>query len=60
MPASDLAEQVFAQDPVEEYFINRITEEKYSPADLDEVVAGCNDINQEQRQRLHQLLSKYD
>ena len=52
--------EVFGIDPTEEDIIQRMTEEKYSPADLTEEVSKCENLNSQQRTQLLQLLQKYE
>jgi hypothetical protein len=39
--------------------IKRILDVKYEPADLEEVVANCTHLSEEEKEGLHSLLKKY-
>ena len=59
MELDQLAMQCLAQDQVEEDFIQRMTEQKYSPADLKEEVGKCSNLTPAEQGQLLHLLSKY-
>ena len=54
-----LIHKCFAQDQVEEDFIQRMTEQKYSPANLQEEVSKCLNLTADEQDQLLQLLHKY-
>ena len=54
-----LAMQCLAQDQVEEDFIQRMTEQKNSPANLEEEVGKCSNLTKHEQNQLLQLLTKY-
>ena len=54
-----LEQEVFGIDPTEEDIIEKMTEQKYSPADLPEEVKRCTNLTQGQQQELLELLTKY-
>ena len=54
-----LTHKCFAQDQVEEDFIQRMTEQKYSPANLQEEVSKCLNLTADEQHQLLQLLRKY-
>ena len=54
-----LTHKCFAQDQVEEDFIQRMTEQKYSPANLQEEVSKCLNLTADEQDQLLQLLHKY-
>ena len=52
--------ETFQQDQVEEDFIQRMTEEKYSPADLKKEVEKCSHLTSKEKSQLLNLLRKYN
>ena len=55
-----LERETFQQDQVEEDFIQRMTEEKYSPADLKKEVEKCSHLTSKEKSQLLNLLRKYN
>ena len=51
--------EVYAQESVEEDFIQRMTDQKYSPANLKEEVEKSTHLTHQQRKKLFTLLQKY-
>ena len=45
--------------PTKEEIIQRMTEQKYSPAELSQEVQKCTHLNKEQQEQLLKLLTKY-
>ena len=54
-----LEHEVFGVDPTEEDIIEKMTEQKYSPADLPEEVKKCTHLNSQQQQELLELLERF-
>ena len=54
-----LEEEVFGIDPTEEDIIEKMTEQKYSPADLPAEVERCTHLNNQQQQELLELLQRF-
>ena len=54
-----LEQEVFGMDPTEEEIIQRMTEQKYSPAELSQEVQKCSNLSNDQQDQLLQLLTKY-
>ena len=54
-----LEEEVFGIDPTEEDIIEKMTEQKYSPADLPAEVKKCTHLTNSQQQDLLQLLERF-
>ena len=57
---NQLETETLAQDQIEEDFIQRMTEEKYSPANLQTEVAKSDHLTQGQQQQLLRLLHHYE
>ena len=57
---NELATETFALDHVEEDFIQRMMDQKYSPADLDKEVEKSQNLTKPERRQLLQLLQKYE
>ena len=58
-PVEQLVKQTLAQDQIEEDFIQRMTEQKYSPANLKEEAEKCSNLTKTEKDQLLQLLNKY-
>ena len=55
-----LTHKRFAQDQIEEDFMQQMTEQKYLPANLEEEASKCQNLTKNEQSQLLQLLHKYN